>query len=345
MTTGNLHFYLGTYTDQPSISEGVAQLELNSETGELIPFNELAVLANPSYLTQTARGLYTFSEVAQSQAPQLVWLGCHDTAQIEIAGDYPCHLDIDGEQQFCAVANYGSGNTSIFKLDETGKPIGKLTELFVDGSGPNQARQTAPHAHQATFLRHSPYLLVVDLGADRLNIFAIDRQNETFRLHQSLSLPPGCGPRHLVLTQAEDRLYLVAELFETLMVVERRGEQWHLCSQQPLLPGESNGEAASAIRLSPDERFLYVSCRRQNKIAIFALSHAQPEWIGVVDTGGQFPRDFVLSRDGKWLLVANQHSHNVVSFRRDRQTGLLSPSGFSCQVGSPVCLLEHQGAC
>src|SRR5690606_5072735 len=133
--------------------------------------------------------------------------------------------------------------------------------------------------------------------------------------------------------------------FETLMVIERRGEQWHLCSQQPLLPGESNGEAASAIRLSPDERFLYVSCRRQNKIAIFALSHAQPEWIGVVDTGGQFPRDFVLSRDGKWLLVANQHSHNVVSFRRDRQTGLLSPSGFSCQVGSPVCLLEHQGAC
>ncbi|EKL0034490.1 beta-propeller fold lactonase family protein, partial [Vibrio vulnificus] len=64
MTQGLLHFYVGTYTDEPSMSDGVAQLELNTETGELIPFNELATLRNPSYLTQTSQGLYTFNEVA-----------------------------------------------------------------------------------------------------------------------------------------------------------------------------------------------------------------------------------------------------------------------------------------
>ncbi|WP_154217553.1 beta-propeller fold lactonase family protein, partial [Vibrio parahaemolyticus] len=54
-----------------------------------------------------------------------------------------------------------------------------------------------------------------------------------------------------------------------------------------------------------------------------------------------FPRDFVLSHDQKWLLVANQHSNNVVSFRRNPQTGEITPTGYDCEIGSPVCIVEQ----
>ncbi|HDY8178830.1 TPA: lactonase family protein [Vibrio vulnificus] len=342
MTQGILHFYVGTYTDEPSMSDGVAQLELNTETGELIPFNELATLRNPSYLTQTSRGLYTFNEVAVEENPQLVQLGCVDSSAMAINGSYPCHLDIDPTQTFCAVANYGSGNTSIYTLDVLGAPSECIAELYVEGDGPNRERQTSPHAHQATFLRHSPFLAVVDLGTDQVHFYQMDGQQQAFTLHQSLKLPAGSGPRHLVFNQAETRAYLLCELTETLLTLERANERWAMVSEQPLLPGEENGAAASAIRLSSDEQFLYASCRRQNKITVFDVSQSEPKWLEAVDSLGDFPRDFVLSRNGKWLLVANQHSHNVASYRRDRHTGRLTATGFSCQIGSPVCLVEHQ---
>lgn len=342
MTKNILHFYVGTYTDEPSSSNGVAQLELNTETGELTPLKELITLLNPSYLAQTPKGLYTFSEVDRQDKPQLVQLGNIDQSGIAIEGSYPCHLDIDPTLRFCAVANYGSGNTSVYALNEVGAPVECIAELFVAGEGPNRDRQTSPHAHQTTFLRHSPFLAVVDLGTDQVHFYQLDHEGQSLTLHQSLKVTAGSGPRHLVFNQAETRAYLLCELSETLLTLECHQGQWGLVSEQPLLPGVENGAAASAIRLSPDEQFLYASCRRQNVITLFDVSGTAPQWMTAVDTQGDFPRDFTLSRDGQWLLVANQHSHNVVSYRRDRQTGQLQPTGFSCHIGSPVCLVEHQ---
>jgi len=42
---------------------------------------------------------------------------------------------------------------------------------------------------------------------------------------------------------------------------------------------------------------------------------------------------------GRWLLVANQDSDNLVMFQVDAQTGRLTPTGQVVQIGSPVCAL------
>jgi 6-phosphogluconolactonase len=41
---------------------------------------------------------------------------------------------------------------------------------------------------------------------------------------------------------------------------------------------------------------------------------------------------------GKWVLVANQDSDNVVIFSRDAKTGKLTPTGKEIKVSMPVCL-------
>jgi 6-phosphogluconolactonase len=50
------------------------------------------------------------------------------------------------------------------------------------------------------------------------------------------------------------------------------------------------------------------------------------------------PRNFTIDPTGNFLLVANQESDNIVIFKRDKKTGLLTDTGKRVQVGNPVCL-------
>ncbi|GBL01607.1 6-phosphogluconolactonase [Vibrio harveyi] len=342
---GHLHFYVGTYTDSPSQSQGIACVSLDIATGALTLTNELVpeavkTVRNPSYLALKGEGLYTFNEVERLEGAELIFAEKTDSYALPIEGDYPCHIDI--KASLLAVANYGSGNVSVYQLYEQGKPLKSIAELYVEGSGPNADRQASPHAHQATFLNHSEQLAVVDLGTDSVHFYDYKKDGETvkFSLSQSIAIPPGSGPRHLVFDSDESVAYVVCELSETLAVLHKQRGQWNLAQQVKLLTDEENKEAASAIRLSADERFVYVSCRAQNLISTFDVMSDIPVQIAASDCGGAFPRDFVLSRDGQWMLVANQHSHNVASFHRNPETGVITPTGYSCDIGAPVCLVE-----
>ncbi|KNY39656.1 6-phosphogluconolactonase [Vibrio harveyi] len=344
---GHLHFYVGTYTDSPSQSQGIACISLDIATGALTLTNELVpeavkTVRNPSYLALKGEGLYTFNEVERLEGAELIFAEKIDSYGLPIEGDYPCHIDI--KEPLIAVANYGSGNVSVYQLYEQGKPLKSIAELYVEGSGPNAERQASPHAHQATFLNHSEQLAVVDLGTDSVHFYDYKKDGETvkFSLSQSIAMPPGSGPRHLVFDSDEFVAYVVCELSETLAVLHKQRGQWNLAQQVKLLADEENKEAASAIRLSADERFVYVSCRAQNLISTFDITSNTPVQIAASDCGGAFPRDFVLSLDGQWMLVANQHSNNVASFHRNPETGVITPTGYSCDIGAPVCLVEKQ---
>ena len=48
--------------------------------------------------------------------------------------------------------------------------------------------------------------------------------------------------------------------------------------------------------------------------------------------------EITLDPSGGLLLVANQNSNNVVSYRVDPQSGLLTPTGQSTEVPSPMFL-------
>jgi 6-phosphogluconolactonase len=55
-----------------------------------------------------------------------------------------------------------------------------------------------------------------------------------------------------------------------------------------------------------------------------------------VPTGGKTPRSFAIDPSGEWLLAANQDSNSVVTFRINRGSGRLTPTGQSIEVNSPA---------
>jgi len=94
------------------------------------------------------------------------------------------------------------------------------------------------------------------------------------------------------------------------------------------------------VAVAPSGRFVYMSNRGHDSIAIFAVDDATGKLapVGHEPTQGSFPRHFALDPTGTFLLVANQEGDSVVVFRVDSATGRLAPAGHSVIVPMPVCV-------
>ncbi|MEZ9202909.1 lactonase family protein [Vibrio splendidus] len=341
---------IGCYTDTPSKSQGVYQTQLDLETGKLLPLELIAECHNPSFITATKSGIYTASEVEQKKLPKLIHIPNVDSQIASntglISGDHPCHVAIDPHNKFAITSQYSSGTFDIFSLSINGNIDKRLKTIKMVGSGPNKERQTSPHAHQCLFLQNSPQFVTVDLGTDRINFYCFDEEQEEFldEPMQSIKAPVGNGPRHLIFNKAEDTAYVICELSETILILEKSLGIWNIVDEVDALPNMEKGGATAAIKLSPDEQFLYVSCRHQSRISNFSVdSEAQKlTFIDSYDTEGKFPRDFHITDDGQWLVAANQHSNNITSFKRNIEDGSLNYTGYSLDLDAPVCVTQQQ---
>ena len=95
----------------------------------------------------------------------------------------------------------------------------------MDAPGPNPSRQDAPHPHGAYVDPSGRYVLVPDLGADLIRIFAIDQLSGGLKPVRPFATEPGLGPRHVAfwlprgavsVGGAEVYMYLVSELTNTV---------------------------------------------------------------------------------------------------------------------------------
>ena len=103
-------------------------------------------------------------------------------------------------------------------------------------------------------------------------------------------------------------------------------------------PGIKDG---AEIMISPDGKFLYASARGElNLVAIFSIDEASGKLTlkGTQSSMGLHPRNFIIDPTGNYLLVANQDSENIVIFKRDKETGMLTNTGKQIHIPRPVCL-------
>jgi len=161
----------------------------------------------------------------------------------------------------------------------------------------------------------------------------------------SASLHSGAAPRHIAFHPNGQYVYVNGEADMTVTAFafdpERgRMEELHYLST---LPDGANGERFSTaqIMVEPRGRFVYVSNRGHNSIAIFAIDQATGRLsaAGHQPTGGETPRNFNIDPSGTFLYAANQNSDTIVQFRIDPDTGQLAATGNVTEVGSPVCIL------
>jgi len=325
MMTSQIGVYVGGYARADQ--SGIHACTFDEATGELAVRDSFAGIVSPSYLLvhPNERWLYAVSETSQQQdgAPGAVWalLCTREPWRMQqinhqlSGGDWPCHLEMNATGQWLLVSNYGSGTVSVLPILPDGA-LGEMTDLVQHkGSGPNPERQEGPHTHSATFTPDQRYVLVADLGIDAVLVYAFDAATGRLREHTRISSRSGAGPRFKVFHPGGQHVYVNHELDNTVVVYDYDAESGRLREQQIVatLPQGTAQSAIAGIQISPQGDRLYVSNRGHDSISIFEIEvDGRLARLAIRPCGGRCPRNIAISPSGRFLLVANQESNEVV---------------------------------
>ncbi len=338
----------GTYTNGKS--KGIYSFRFNEETGDSKALS-YAEATNPSYLLISKDGKYVYAveEGSKDSAVNSFSLDkergnlCFINRQPTI-GESPCHINTDGKN--IITANYGSGSLSVFPINSDGSllPVSSLIEF--DGRGPHRRRQLSPHPHYSVFTPDGNYLLLTDLGTDKIYKFNVvnstdsngGKQMLTSGTPESFGVAPESGPRHIIFSQNGNYAYLINEISGKVTVFEYK--EGVLKEIQSIESDTTVAQASADIHISPDGKFLYSSNRLKNDgITIFRID-ANDGTIKKTgyQTTGLHPRNFIITPNGNFLLVACRDSDCIQVFKRNIYTGLLTYIKKDIMVYSPVCI-------
>ena len=347
--------YVGTYTGKGS--DGIYAFRFDPAAGEMRSVGLAAATDNPSFLAADPKGrfLYAVNELEafggeptgavsvfaiERSSGRLTLL-----QQLPSLGGSPAHLSLDGSARHLLVANYGGGNVAVFPIGDDGR-LGRHS-AFVQhaGSSVNPERQAGPHAHFIEVTNDNRFAVVADLGLDKLLVHRFDSSTGSLTpaSPEFVAMDPGAGPRHVAFSPSGKSAYVANELASTvtaLTIVPGSGALQRLQTVPTLPPGFSGSNTGAEIAVDATGRFLYVSNRGHDSIAVFGIhpgdgSLKPLEW---VPTGGKAPRHFAIDPTGGWLLAANQGSDTISLLRVDPTSGRLTPTDRSLGVISPVCI-------
>ncbi|MES2458508.1 MAG: lactonase family protein [Bacteroidota bacterium] len=346
--TGSLNLLIGTYTNGGK-SEGIYTYTFDAASADFKLKSVAKGVENPSYLTLGENNKFVYS-VNESGNKSTVSAFSFDGAKGELKflnkeltqGADPCYIIADGKNVISA--NYSGGSASVFGIQKDGS-LGALKQLVQHkGSSANKGRQEASHVHMVAFSPDRKYVLINDLGTDKVYLYQYnpDSEKNVLVAKDSVAIDAGAGPRHLTFSKDGKYVYLLRELDGGVTAFSySKGTLKNIQEVKITAEGFTGENGAADIHLSPDGKFLYASNRgSENKITIFAVEKGGIlNKSGQVSTGGKGPRNFVIDPSGKFLLVANQGSNQVVIFERDLGTGALKDTGKRIEIGSPVCLV------
>jgi 6-phosphogluconolactonase len=339
--------YAGTYTK--GASKGIYAYRFQTTSGKLTPLGVMAESVNPSFLIDDAshRFLYAVNEDNNGNRPgNSVSAFSMDTKtgkltllnQVTSRGEWPCHLALDKTGRWLAVANYGSGNMALMPV----RPDGRLGEATVverhEGSSVNRERQQGPHAHEVVFSPDNRFLLLADLGLDKIFVYRFDAAKGTIAPAEQpfAKVAPGAGVRHLAFHPNGKILYAISEMGSTVTAFRYDPVKGSLADFQSVstLPQTFKGASTTAeVAVNAAGTILYGSNRGHDSLAIFSIDPEKFTLMAMdhAPTLGKTPRHFALDPTGGYLLAANQDTNDIVVFRVHPTTGQLTPV-----VGRPV---------
>jgi len=303
---------------------------------------------NPSWLSAGSDGriIYAVNENHEGSVSSFFFDG--DSGRLTLmnkvssGGSEPCYIATYPVRNQVITGNYGDGSFSVIPLTDNGCPGPEITTIKNEGSGIDRLRQEGPHVHCTVISPDNRWLLVTDLGTDRVYIYRFDGSGKPVPKEPSfISVMPGSGPRILLFHPDSGIVYLIHEMGGFITVYDLHYGRLELKQNISLLSPVFKGEISAAdIQISPDGRYLYASNRGDaNEIVIFSIGKNGLLRIkGRQSSMGETPRNLVIDPSGNFLLAANQDSDEIMIFRRNKKSGLLTKTNSSISVRKPVFL-------
>jgi 6-phosphogluconolactonase len=349
--------YVGTYTEDGSMSKGIYLYRFDTKTGKLAAIGLAAQTINPSFLAidPSHRFLYAVNEVGNYQGKKngAVSAFAIDPStgklrllnQVSSGGADPCYVSVDATGKYALVANYTGGSIAVFPVQKDGRLGGAAAFIQHTGHGTNLQRQEGPHAHSIDLSPDNRFAIVDDLGLDETLVYKFDQSKGSLTLQQDAGVKAdaGAGPRHFTFAPDGRFAYVLNEMGSTVSVLSYQASDGVLKRLQTIstLPKDFKGHNdAAEIQVHPSGKFLYASNRGHDSIAVFAVDPdtGTLSLVEYVSTKGSSPRNFTIDPTGSLVFVGNEKSDNIAVFRINAATGRLTPTDTILDIPQPVCI-------
>lgn len=320
----------------------------DADTGKLSMIGVVGQLTRPTWfaINQDKSVLYSDNETGPGQIdafkidPSTAQLT--KISQIALPGEGTTYVSYDPTLQTVFGSNFNTGHVAAVPVKSDGS-LGPVSSYQLDyGHGPHP-RQKGPHAHAVITDPSHHYVLVPDMGADRVFIYKFKASTRKLSPNNPpfIQFPPGTGPRHAVFDPSGKYLYVMTELSATIHAFdwdEKTGRATPIQIVQTMPGSNSDDKDGSEVAVSKDGKFLYSATRLDNSIDVYAIDPATGtlNQIQQISAQGEKPWSFTIDPSGRWMLINDEGSNKVAELKIDPATGKLSETGESVTMPHPV---------
>ena len=222
-------------------------------------------------------------------------------------GDLPLNIAVSPSKTLMAVTNNGQSVQSIQLIDPGSEKV--LHSLVVPKSWYG-LKFSADEKYLYAAGGHDNWIYQLEINNERLII------KDTIKLGKKW--PNRIGPAGMDIDDVKQLLYVVTRENKSLYIINLKTKQ---VQQQISLSSE-----AYTCLLSPDKKTLYISLWGRNKVMAWDLvAQRKKEW-----PVGDNPNEMCLTKDGRYLYVANalDNSVSVIDTREGRVLETLNAALF-----------------
>lgn len=343
--TSHYQLVIGSYTKKGN--PGIEVYSVNAVSGKpRLLYTKKS--ANTSYLTLANEGtmIYSVSEGLKDESKvhafKLNFNNEFETINNSANnGAGSCFIAYRPESKTVYTANYTSGSLSVFKTNEDGSLLPIAQEIKYKGSSINKSRQETSHAHNVVLSLDHSYLLVTDLGGDKIYQHKIYADGLVDENYLSIPIKPGNGPRHFVFDSKGKYGYLISEMSGTVDVFSI--EQNKLKNIQTINADTSSTKSPKGsgdIHISPSGKWLITTNRvTSDELTIFKIGLDGLLTKSYHQAVAHKPRNFSFTPLGDFVFVASQNDDKVQIFSFDDATGKLTNTNQDIKIKEPVCLV------
>lgn len=291
-------------------------------TGDLTAVDRKEVGGLASYVAKNPRHPMLYVTAERGGAMHWVQIepatGMVTPAGSQAGSGNPVYASVDATGRTLLAVNHSRGTTDAFPLDPTSGAI----------AGEPVSYSTGANSHSAVFHPANGHVYVASVRDSMIAQYAF-RDGSMLPLDPPTLAQPG-GPRHFTFHPSGEFAYVVGGPAD-IVGMFRVAADGALTSigQVPRLPADLSTEAAthmgSDIHVAPSGRHAYAANRgTSNTLAIYSIgSDGRLTARGHESTRGNTPRTFDIDPTGELIVVGNQDSQTVATFRVDSDTGAL----------------------
>ena len=349
------YVYVGSRTtrERNARGNGIEVYETDYSTGIWRHIQTVEGLENPSYLCMDKTHNYLYAVHGDQTHASALKIdhesGCLSLINtVDIHGQNPVYLIPDKSNQFILISCLGTENIVAVRRNSDGSLGNVAFNYHLPGA--EEGKNSCPH--QIFYDRHEKYLIVsakggrdITTGAKTgINVFTFSPE-EGFLPVFTLGGRNLDECRHVAVHPNNRFVYQVNErrnVVISYLLNEETGEMIPFQTSQTLPDNCADPKLilASGIDITKDGRYLYVSNRGHDSVALFEADPISGKLssLGFVPSMGDFPRFLGIDPESRFLYVANERSDNIAQYEIQKDGHLLLTSQ-KIRTGSPVCIL------